>query len=94
MVTKYFSAGGFARGTDTIPAMLTPGEFVVRKNAVDKFGVNNLNKINDGSATGNSVYNYSVNIDVADTDASSADIARAVIGQIKYIDSQRIRGQR
>jgi TP901 family phage tail tape measure protein len=94
VVPKHFAAGGYARGTDTIPAMLTPGEFVVRKNAVDKFGVNNLNKINDGSATSNSVYNYSVNIDVADTNASSADIARAVIGQIKYIDSQRIRGQR
>ena len=94
MVPKYFAAGGFSRGTDTIPAMLTPGEFVVRKNAVDKFGVNNLNKINDGMSAGNSVYNYSVNIDVAGTDASSADIARAVIGQIKYIDSQRIRGQR
>jgi hypothetical protein len=67
---------------------------VVRKNAVDNFGANNLNKINDGKYPGNSVYNYSVNIDVADTNASSADIARAVIGQIKYIDSQRIRGQR
>ncbi len=94
MVPKYFAAGGFSRGTDTIPAMLTPGEFVVRKNAVDKFGVNNLNKINSGMSPANSVYNYSVNIDVAGTDASSEDIARAVIGQIKYIDSQRIRGQR
>jgi TP901 family phage tail tape measure protein len=94
MVPKYFASGGFSRGTDTIPAMLTPGEFVVRKNAVDKFGVNNLNKINDGMSAANSVYNYSVNIDVAGTDASSSDIARAVIGQIKYIDSQRIRGQR
>jgi TP901 family phage tail tape measure protein len=94
LVPKFFAAGGYARGTDRIPAMLTPGEFVVRKNAVDNFGVNNLNKINDGSTTGNSVYNYSVNIDVANTDASSSDIARAVIGQIKYIDSQRIRGQR
>jgi TP901 family phage tail tape measure protein len=94
MVPKYFVSGGFNRGTDTIPAMLTPGEFVVRKNAVDKFGVNNLNNINDGTAPGNSVYNYSVNIDVAGTDASSSDIARSVIGQIKYIDSQRIRGQR
>jgi hypothetical protein len=94
LVPKFFASGGFARGTDRIPAMLTPGEFVVRKNAVDSFGVNNLNKINDGMSGANSVYNYSVNIDVADTNASSADIARAVIGQIKYIDSQRIRGQR
>lgn len=37
------------RGTDTVPAMLTPGEFVMNKRAVDTFGadfmryVNNLN---------------------------------------------------
>ena len=94
LVPKFFAAGGYARGTDRIPAMLTPGEFVIRKNAVDNVGVNNLNKINNGSAPGNSVYNYSVDINVANSDASSSDIARAVIGQIKYIDSQRIRGQR
>jgi hypothetical protein len=94
LVPKFFAAGGYARGTDRIPAMLTPGEFVIRKNAVDNIGVNNLNKINDGSSQGNSVYNYSVDINVANSDASSSDIARAVIGQIKYIDSQRIRGQR
>jgi hypothetical protein len=94
LVPKFFAAGGYARNTDTIPAMLTPGEFVIRKNAVDNVGVNNLNKINNGSAPGNSVYNYSVDINVANSDASSSDIARAVIGQIKYIDSQRIRGQR
>jgi hypothetical protein len=94
LVPKFYAAGGYARGTDRIPAMLTPGEFVIRKNAVDNIGVNNLNKINNGSAPGNSVYNYSVDINVANSDASSSDIARAVIGQIKYIDSQRIRGQR
>lgn len=38
---------GFApRGTDTIPAMLSPGEFVQRKSAVDKFGVGFMNRIN------------------------------------------------
>jgi tape measure domain-containing protein len=46
--TGYFSKGGFARrGTDTIPAMLTPGEFVVRRNAVKGIGVSFLKKIND-----------------------------------------------
>jgi GH24 family phage-related lysozyme (muramidase) len=33
-------------GTDTIPAMLTPGEFVMSKGAVDKIGVNNLMGLN------------------------------------------------
>jgi hypothetical protein len=40
------------------------------------------------------MYNYNVGINVNESNASSNDIARAVIGQIKYIDSQRIRGQR
>ena len=34
------------RGTDTVPAMLTPGEFVVRKSAVDQIGANNLEALN------------------------------------------------
>ena len=45
--TGYFAKGGFARrGTDTIPAMLTPGEFVIKKKAVEKVGVPFLKKIN------------------------------------------------
>src|SRR5690625_7717550 len=28
----------YAKGTDTIPAMLTPGEYVVKKQAVDFYG--------------------------------------------------------
>lgn len=49
MVPSYYAAGGFAKGTDTVPAMLTPGEFVVRKFAVDNFGVDKLNSINAGT---------------------------------------------
>ena len=93
MVPKYYVSGGYSKGTDTIPAMLTPGEFVVRKNAVDSFGVNNLNKINDGSYGGSSVYNYSLNVNVK-SDSSPDDIARTVMTQIKRIDSQRIKTQR
>jgi hypothetical protein len=35
---KYFADGGMAQGTDTVPAMLTPGEFVVNKKATDMYG--------------------------------------------------------
>jgi hypothetical protein len=93
MVPKYYASGGYSKGTDTIPAMLTPGEFVVRKNAVDSFGVNSLNKINDGSYGGSSVYNYNLNVNVK-SDANPNDIARTVMTQIKQIDNQRIRTQR
>jgi len=94
MVPKYFAKGGYSVGTDTVPAMLTPGEFVINKNAADGLGVRNLNKLNSGESLGSSVYNYSVGINVTNANADADDIARAVMGQIKYIDSQRIRGQR
>jgi TP901 family phage tail tape measure protein len=80
-------------GTDTTPAMLTPGEFVVRKYAVQKFGADNLKAINSGKYSGESVYNYSVNVSVS-TDANPDQIAGAVLSRIKQIDSQRIKGNR
>ena len=46
-IVSYFNSGGPAMGTDTIPAMLTPGEFVVRKAAVDSVGVETLRAINN-----------------------------------------------
>ena len=44
-----FSGGGLApspKGTDTIPAMLTPGEFVMSKGAVDTFGTDFMESLN------------------------------------------------
>ena len=44
-----FNAGGFVPGSgnsDTVPAMLTPGEFVIRKSAAQAFGAENLQAIN------------------------------------------------
>lgn len=35
------------RGTDTVPAMLTPGEYVVRREAVNKIGLPLLEKLNN-----------------------------------------------
>jgi hypothetical protein len=93
MVPSYFAAGGFARGTDTVPAMLTPGEFVVKKFAVDSFGTENLKAINNGTYSGGSVYNYDVNINVR-SEANVDDIARTVITEIKRIDSHRLRGNK
>ncbi|HVU88122.1 MAG TPA: phage tail tape measure protein [Pirellulales bacterium] len=37
VIGRYFSAGGQARGTDTIPAMLSPGEFVMNAASTQKF---------------------------------------------------------
>ena len=34
------------QGTDTVPAMLTPGEFVIKRSAVQKYGVNFFDRLN------------------------------------------------
>ncbi len=91
VMPRRFVEGGYAIGTDTVPAMLTPGEFVVSQPAVKNFGTDNLKAINNGTYGGNSVYNYSVSVNVANTGANPNDIAQTVIAQIKQIDSQRIR---
>jgi len=101
------NSGGVVPGignTDTVPAMLTPGEFVVRKFAVSRFGLENLKAINSGnysslsaskssqSAAGsNSVYNYSLNLNVK-SDSNPEDIARVVMSGIRQVENRRIRG--
>jgi hypothetical protein len=151
----YFLGGGFAKGTDTVPAMLTPGEYVVNKESTKSFlplltalnesrypsslvkrlsagagnvkitrsfnnplyslssplnqnfvqpsyNVSNVNSVstpivNNNSPVSNnssSVYNYNVGISVGGTSVSPDSIAKAVMKEIKYIDSQRVRSQR
>jgi hypothetical protein len=56
----YASGGAYvmkSKGTDTVPAMLTPGEFVIKKSSVDKYGAGMMNAINGGSymATGGNI---------------------------------------
>jgi TP901 family phage tail tape measure protein len=79
--------------TDTVPAMLTPGEFVITRSAVERFGENNLRGINNGTYGAGSMYNYSVEINVK-SQSDASQIADTVIRQIKRIDSQRVRGNK
>jgi TP901 family phage tail tape measure protein len=100
LIPKYFALGGFAstlggfaKGTDTVPAMLTPGEFIMSKYAVDTYGVDNMRKINNGDSIGGTVYNNTYTLTVnAKTDANPSDIAQAVMSTIKRVDDRRIRG--
>jgi hypothetical protein len=76
----YLASGGFPRfrpiGTDTVPAMLTPGEFVIKKRAALDLGYNNLHRANTtgtwpggvGSTTEYNV-NYNGPVQVTDLDA-------------------------
>ncbi len=86
-----FLNGGFAKGTDTVPAMLTPGEFVMSRYAVNSHGIDKMRAINSGDSIGDSVYNYSINVNVK-SDANPDEIARAVMTHIKQVDSKRLRG--
>ena len=103
--------------TDRVPALLTPGEFVVRKSAT-KANLPLLQAINDQVFPNNSVgslrsssenlessvtnispttmynNNYSVNVNVAGSDASPNDIANIVVQKIKSINSRQVRGSR
>jgi hypothetical protein len=93
VMPQRFFAGGFAKGTDTVPAMLTPGEFVMSKYAVDSYGLDTMKSINSGEMSGSSVYNsYQVNVNVR-SDANPDQIARAVMGQIRQINNQQLRGR-
>src|ERR1700757_3709019 len=41
--------------TDTVPAMLTPGEYVLKRDAVRRIGVRTLNQLNQGYQQGGEV---------------------------------------
>lgn len=58
--------GGLVPGIgsrDTVPAMLTPGEFVMNRNAVADIGLSNLRNMNSGRmGMGTTVNNVSINV--------------------------------
>jgi hypothetical protein len=93
IIPKYFAIGGYAQGTDTVPAMLTPGEFVMSKYAVDSYGTGTMKSINNGSQQLGSVYNYELTVNVK-SDANANDIANTVMSKIKQVDSMRLRGNK
>ena len=115
-IVKSMAFGGRAVGSDTVPAMLTPGEFIVNKAAskaykpllerineskypgmlggggMTQIPVNNIStSVSDNSTA---VYNYNLGFSINGASSNANDIARAVMREIKNVDSQRIRGQR
>ncbi len=86
----HFAGGGFApRGTDTIPAMLTPGEFVVNAKSTRRF-FSQLQAINAGVAPifrseGGSVTNNNVSIGdiVVQGGSTSRQTARSIANELR-----------
>ena len=93
LVSSRFAQKKFSMGTDTVPAMLTPGEFVMNKFAVQSNGIEKMKAINNGQSAGDSVYNYSISVNVK-SESNPDEIARTVIAQIKSVDAQKMRGVR
>ena len=93
LVSSEFAQKKFKMGTDTVPAMLTPGEFVMNKFAVRSHGIGKMQAMNNGQAAGDSVYNYSISVNVK-SESNPDEIARTVIAQIKSVDAQKMRGVR
>ncbi len=65
--TNGMTLAGF--GTDTVPAMLTPGEFVMNRRAVENNGLGLLSAMNSGKEVGGNTYQvaFEINIDAKTT---------------------------
>lgn len=78
---KYFAGGGFIpRGTDTVPAMLTPGEGVLRRDAVSRLMRGDWPS--GGSSMNLSIENITVGEFRSESDAE-AQIGRAMVRGLK-----------
>jgi TP901 family phage tail tape measure protein len=94
-----FARGGMVPGTgnrDTVPAMLQPGEFVIRKSSVNKLGADNLvamneNRYNSGIRVSRSggVTRKSLKT-ASDTDLQNVLKTRGLSGEAKYRIDQEI----
>ena len=63
--SQEMNQGGVVPGSgnkDTVPAMLTPGEFVMRKEAVKKYGTNTLAGMNAAGSVSNNTNNITKNL--------------------------------
>jgi chromosome segregation ATPase len=101
--------GNLVPGTgmmDRVPALLTPGEFVMRKSAVQAYGpmlaaMNsnvfpkmNLNGSSISTQNGNNastVYNYDIAVNLNGTDLNADDVANVVMQKIRMGENTRIR---
>jgi len=78
-----FNAGGLVPGigfTDTIPAMLTPGEFVINRNAAQALGGGLLNQLNAGRMPmSEAAPVFNINLNVETKDALDANFIRSTL---------------
>lgn len=75
-----FNTGGYVPGvgfSDTVPAMLTPGEFVINKNAANALGGGLLNQLNAGRFPNQDAAPiFNINLNIETKDAMDANFVR------------------
>ena len=74
-----FAHGGAVGSSDTVPAMLTPGEFVLNRSATSSLGEGVLNKMNSGQIPVSQNFNISLNIENTGQDLDEQFIRSRVI---------------
>lgn len=92
-----YASGGYVPGTgdsDTVPAMLTPGEFVIRKKAVAAIGADNLHRMNK-YAHGGSVQKFKdgrrvKKIQTTDTNINNIPYADAISSSQGILSQDRV----
>ena len=94
-----FARGGMVPGSgnrDTVPAMLTPGEFVIKKSSVSKLGADTLSQMNENRyATGTpamGVPRKSVSNMTAEERKKAREAAKAGSGGTLRLKSSRVGG--
>ena len=85
-MARFFANGGGVGG-DTVPAMLTPGEFVMSKNAVSKYGTGFMRNLNKGKIQG---FNKGGPVQYRQNGGGVAGMAGAA--QMVDIDTSKIEG--
>jgi hypothetical protein len=90
MALNYFSrfanGGSVNTGTDTVPALLTPGEFVINKKSAQSFGYGNLENINryeDGGVVGDVPAQYVA--DVKEVSTRRGPVNEKILAELKII---------
>lgn len=94
---QYLATGGMARilgfkprGSDTVPAMLTPGEGVINRR-----GMAALSELNRGSVGGDTVVNITLTDSVIGSKRARAELAREISTEVlKQTGARQKRGRR
>lgn len=89
---RRFATGGSVQ--DTVPAMLAPGEFVMRRSAVRRIGVGNLRAMNEGGTVGGDGVAQAMTLDGATVQIVDSNLGLIMDGVLDMRDAHAARMRR